>query len=237
MKKIGVILIDVLYWMVVTALIATFLLFSDYAFNDALFVALMFLPGCMILKFVLPKLSFRNRREGLANLFYILCAVVLTVILLMLIFHSRIYYTGSYIHKYQIPGFLTNPLSIVLMISAAAAGDHFLMKWLSPHRNPSDNPVTFTSDYKKVTLNISEILYVESRDTEVWICATEGRHFRNKTGITQWQNLLGEGFLRVHRSYLVNRDAVSSVFDADIVLSDGSSIPVSRKYRDVLQIL
>lgn len=237
MKKIGVILIDVLYWMVVTSLITTLLLFSDYALDDALFVALMFMPGCMILKFVLPQLSFRNRREGLINLFYILCAVVLTVILLMLISHSRMYYTGSYIHRYQMPGFLTNPLSIVLIISAAAAGDHLLMKCLCPRRTPSDNPLTFTSDYKKITLNISDILYVESRDTEVWIYATDDRHFRNKTGITQWQNLLGEDFLRVHRSYLVNRDAVSSVSDGNIVLSDGSSIPVSRKYRDVLQIL
>ena len=170
MKKIGVILIDVLYWMVVTSLITTLLLFSDYALDDALFVALMFMPGCMILKFVLPQLSFRNRREGLINLFYILCAVVLTVILLMLISHSRMYYTGSYIHRYQMPGFLTNPLSIVLIISAAAAGDHLLMKCLCPRRTRSDNPLTFTSDYKKITLNVSDILYVESRYGSMDIC-------------------------------------------------------------------
>ena len=38
-------------------------------------------------------------------------------------------------------------------------------------------------DYRKVTLDLSEIIYVESRDTEVWVCATDGRKFRNKTGI------------------------------------------------------
>ena len=96
---------------------------------------------------------------------------------------------------------------------------------------------TFTSDYRKVTLDLSEIIYVESRDTEVWVYATEGRHYRNKTGISQWENLLGEDFIRVHRSFIVRKEAIQETLSDSLTLADGTSIPVSRKYRETVASL
>lgn len=234
MKKIGIILLDVLYWTMAVALIASLLLLSDYALTDSLVVALMFIPGCMILKFTIPKLSFRNMREGIVNLFFILCAVVLTVLMMLLISHVRMYYSGlPYVgHRYDIPSFLMNPFFVLIAITVLATGDYLLMRRLSPTQKDSSNPITFTSDYKKVTLDTSEIMYVESRDTEVWIHASEGRQFRNKTGITQWENLLGEDFIRVHRSYLVRRSSIVEVSPDSLTLIDGTAIPISKKYQD-----
>ena len=62
----------------------------------------------------------------------------------------------------------------------------------------------------------------------------DGQSYRNKTGITQWENLLGEGFLRIHRSYLVNR-ALAEPDTPDTVRIGEISLPVSRKYRDRVQ--
>ena len=47
-------------------------------------------------------------------------------------------------------------------------------------------------------------------------------------------------FVRVHRSYIVNLDAIAQIEpldtgDASIVLRDGARIPCSRRYRDVLR--
>lgn len=239
MKKIGIILLDVLYWMVAVALIASGLLLSDYSLEDSLVVALMFIPGCMILKFTIPKLSFRNMREGIVNLFFILCAVVLTVLMMLLISHVRMYYSGlPYVgHRYDIPSFLMNPFFVLIAITVLATGDYLLMRRLSPPQKDSSNPITFTSDYKKVTLDTSEIMYVESRDTEVWIHASEGRQFRNKTGISQWENLLGEDFVRVHRSYLVRRSSIVEVSPDSLTLIDGTAIPISKKYRETIGLL
>ena len=94
--------------------------------------------------------------------------------------------------------------------------------------------MTFTSDYRKVTLDLSEIIYVESRDTEVWVCAADGRKFRNKTGITQWENLLGEDYIRVHRSFVVRKESIQETLSDSLTLTDGTSIPVSRKYREIV---
>ena len=77
---------------------------------------------------------------------------------------------------------------------------------------------------------------MESNDKEVMIYATEGRHFRNKTGISQWENILGSGFLRIHRSYLVNVDHAELV-SPDVVSVIGSQLPVSRKYKKDTAIL
>jgi DNA-binding LytR/AlgR family response regulator len=40
--------------------------------------------------------------------------------------------------------------------------------------------------------------------------------------------LLGEGFLRCHRSYLVNIDYVSSISHSELTLTDGAKLPLSR---------
>jgi DNA-binding LytR/AlgR family response regulator len=63
-----------------------------------------------------------------------------------------------------------------------------------------------------------------------------GESYRNKTGITQWENLLGDDFLRIHRSYLVNVE-LASLTAPDTVTVGTVQLPVSRKYKDAVQSL
>ena len=76
-----------------------------------------------------------------------------------------------------------------------------------------------------------DILYVESRDSEVWIVARDGQTYRNRNGINQWENLLGDGFLRIHRAFLVNV-AASVLSSPDTVHLGETQLPVSRKYKE-----
>ncbi len=48
------------------------------------------------------------------------------------------------------------------------------------------------------------ILYVESNDNEVFIHAANGCSYRTRTRISQWEKLLDDRFVRIHRAYLVN---------------------------------
>ncbi|MBQ1647157.1 MAG: LytTR family transcriptional regulator, partial [Bacteroidales bacterium] len=73
-------------------------------------------------------------------------------------------------------------------------------------------------------------------DDEVWVHATEGRSYRNKTGISQWEALLGPGFLRIHRAYLVNRAFITEYTAETVTLAD-TTLPVSRKYRERVRSL
>ena len=97
-----------------------------------------------------------------------------------------------------------------------------------------DRSVTFFSDRKSVTLRRSEIAYIESNDTEVRVVSASGESYRNKTGISQWEHLLGSDFLRIHRSYLINL-SVSTLASPDTVNVGGVLLPVSRKYKDAVR--
>ena len=99
---------------------------------------------------------------------------------------------------------------------------------------PSRHLVTFTSDYKKVSLKKEDILYVDSRDSELLIVTRDGLQYRNRTVIGQWENLLGPGLLRIHRSFLVHTADASfvspdSIFiGIDYVSCSPFRVPIAR---------
>ena len=66
--------------------------------------------------------------------------------------------------------------------------------------------------------------------------ARDGQAYRNRNGITQWENLLGDGFLRIHRAFLVNV-AESVLSSTDTVEITGKVLPVSRKYKDSVRVV
>lgn len=47
-------------------------------------------------------------------------------------------------------------------------------------------------------------------------------------------DLAGHGFVRIHRSTLVRRDAVARVRPNDVLLADGTSLPTGKRYRSTL---
>ena len=233
MKRI---LLTVSYWTASVFIIALTLMSLEYCFADALFVSMSFVPGCLVLRILLPHVSFSEMKRGIINLIFVATAVVLTDMLLVIWCHIMM--NGLMVSFYDgFPTILVNPAFISIIMLVLTGGDYVLSRFLKSHFQDESHPVTFTSDYKKVTLDVSEIIYIESRDTEVWIFATDDRKFRNKTGITQWENLLGEDFVRVHRSYVVKKSVIASVESESIRLQGGMEIPVSRKYREFVHEL
>ena len=117
------------------------------------------------------------------------------------------------------------------MISALAVGNYVFEKWLEKRYPSEKKPVTFLSERKWVSLMADEILFIESNDALTTVVATEDRHYRNKTPISQWESILGDGFIRIHRSFLVNKKAVSEIY-TDSLLVGETELPISRKYKD-----
>ena len=232
------ILITVLYWIIAVLLISAVLVSLKYKFADAFLISIMLVPGCIVMKFVLPKVSFCNFRKGLADIFFISAAVMVTELLFLFCTHIAVLGLSEIYNGHaNIPSMLINPAFIAIAMAFITGGDYLLSRYLKEAFSDAHTPIVFTSDYKKVSLNLSEILYVESRDTEVRICAADGRRFRNKTGITQWEHLLGEEFIRVHRSFLVRAESIHEISFDSLTLADGTSIPVSRKYREKVSSL
>ena len=110
MKKI---VITILYWVFAVSAIAFVLWRAGLPLWEPVLMALLFIPGCMALKFILPKISFRNFREGILNVFYILCAVVLTVMLMLMISQLQLNMDGIFQSEYTFS--FSSPLIIYLL--------------------------------------------------------------------------------------------------------------------------
>lgn len=229
----------VVFWM--AAIFLTSILLTSLGYNlwEAVLMSLSFLPASLALCFFLPNVE-RNHdgKKRILNTIYVILGVMVMTFLLIYVWQLAfitLVYQEDYA-KWTLPAMLGNPVFVGVILSILAYGNYLLMKWLDK-KYLTDRPITFTSDYKKVSLKKEDILYVESRDSEVWIVTRDGPLYRNKTGITQWENLLGPRFLRVHRSFLVNISyAVLSA--SDVVSVGRQEIPVSRKYKEsVMTIL
>ena len=218
------------YWVVALALIVAILISLDYTLTQAVLISLVFLPCVLALEFFLPK------ADTFLNKLWLSFAVLVVVILLILVIHRLLwspFMKTEVWYILDVQPVLMNPAFLGLIVTALAAGDYGWRKWLDKRWPSEPRQITFFSDRKSVTLPLDEIAYIESNDTEVSIVTKDGRSYRNKTGITQWENLLGEGFVRIHRSYLVNRACITEV-GTDSLQIIGTELPISRKYRKTL---
>lgn len=94
-----------------------------------------------------------------------------------------------------------------------------------------------TADKKQVKILFAELLFIESQKDYLKIV------MKNKTLVTrqtmhEMEQLLPAGqFIRIHRSYLVSKDAIEKWDAAEIEIS-GQSVPIGRNYREeVLKLL
>jgi len=231
-------LIIIAYW-IVAILLATLLLVSlDYEAGQALLMGLTFLPSALALSFFLPKVDRSKNKKGriLDSVFIVLGVMTLAFFLIFSIqWHFLFFLQPAAVQESDIPAMLLNPVFVAGVIAVFAYGNYWLEKWLDVHY-PSNKPITFFSGYRKVSLRKEEISYIESHDSEVWIYARDGQVYRNRNGIGQWENLLGAGFLRIHRAFLVNT-SYATLSTPDTLLIDGKELPVSRKYKESVKLV
>lgn len=227
-------LIILTYWIAAILLLATIVMSTGCPFADGLFIGVMFLPGALAVKYLFPKISFRETGSGIRNAAFVIMGIICAEILLIVLAHRIIHQfrEGEYFYyNYpEIPDVLVNPVFIAIMIAVLAVASYFLNIWLDKVFPTAPEPVTFLSDRKNVSLDPADILYVESNDSITLVVAADGTRYRNKTPISHWEAILGDSFIRIHRSYLVNRSAIESV-ESDVMTVGGQELPISRKYR------
>ena len=102
----------------------------------------------------------------------------------------------------------------------------------------SDNNdyISIKSDYKVNLVRYNDIIYIESVGEYIRLHLKDGSKlttlFRLKNMETE---LPQKNFMRVHRSYIVNIDYVSSFARGKIYLSNGDYVPISINYRDTFR--
>ena len=222
----------IIYWIVALGLVSAVLVSLGYSWTQALLISLVvFGPCSLALEFLFPK------AKKVLDKVWLSLAVFVTAFFLILLVHHWLWdkaQVPEYYWVIDVKPVLINPVFLGIIFTVLALGDVFCLRWLDRRFPSVSRPITFFSDRRSVTVNREDIAYIESNDTEVRVFLRDGTSYRNKTGISQWENLLGEGFLRIHRSYLVNQ-ALASAETPDSVSVGGVSLPDSRNYRDRVQ--
>lgn len=93
--------------------------------------------------------------------------------------------------------------------------------------------VVLNIDGESVKVKLSDIVSAEASAHNVTFRTLTGTLTLGKS-IAQAGEMLGNGFFRCHRSYLVNLHHVSRIGRSDVFLDDGSSVPLSRRqYEEI----
>ena len=108
-------------------------------------------------------------------------------------------------------------------------------RFLNPALVPVVEPYFFVREGQSyVQIFYRDVLYMKSLDNNLQIVTTSKTYTPVLSIPKMEERLKGDVFIRVHRSYLVNRSAIINVNKDDLVLVNGEAISIGEQYRALL---
>lgn len=155
-----------------------------------------------------------------------------------------IVFTTAYA-EYAVEGFrveaidyLLKPFSYADFLNSAVKVQKMvdLVKMAASH--PLSRKVFFKSGYKNIGIEIEDITYIESESEYVNIHIEGGECVMTLSSMKAIVDKLSDDrFVRVHRSYIVNKLKIKEITKNTITLFDHSAIPVGEQYKEALNQL
>ena len=89
-----------------------------------------------------------------------------------------------------------------------------------------------------VKLRLSDVLFIESQNQNIAVNTSDDTYVVRGNISDYEERLAPEGFFRIHRGYLISLDKVIRITGKEVIMDDGTPLPVSRtresKLRDVM---
>lgn len=99
------------------------------------------------------------------------------------------------------------------------------------HLQAASQCITVKQGYNNISIPIDDILYIEATEGYSKIFRVSGECILSRILLKNIFALLPqEDFLRIHRSFIVSRSKIKSFSKQEIVLIDGTTLPVGRQY-------
>ncbi|WEA00869.1 LytR/AlgR family response regulator transcription factor [Mucilaginibacter sp. SJ] len=158
----------------------------------------------------------------------------------------RVIFTTAY-DQYALDGFKVNALDYLLKPfsfvdfskAATKAYDYFeilesAQNNITPGTPVEKNYIYLKVDYQLVKVNIADILYIEGLKDYVKIfLANQDKPLLTLTSLKNLEEKLPASiFLRIHRSFIVSKEAVKSVTKNSVQI-ENTTIPVTEQYKEV----
>jgi hypothetical protein len=161
---------EIIYWLAATGLISLLFMSLTESYIMALFLSVMMLPGALFAKFLGNSISYKDRFKGIMDTIYFL----LIILVMEYLFIFLVY---AYFDNYNMPkhiGILFNPLFIWLLLFAFLGLERFLVAKLAVDE-ARNRFIEFTSERKKIRIEVNAISYIESRDDVVFVVDADGK--------------------------------------------------------------
>ena len=98
-----------------------------------------------------------------------------------------------------------------------------------------EKTLTVRSKRQMRRLLFDEVLFIESLGDYVKTNLTNNETVVTKEKISHLEARLPEAFVRIHRSFIVNKHKVSA-FNREMLTIGNQSLPISRKYKNSARI-
>lgn len=140
---------------------------------------------------------------------------------------TRIIFTTAY-SEYALKGFelnaldyLVKPITFKRFLSA--------VERLPTQESSEENYIIIKSGYDLHKVIYEDIIFIESDSEYVNYYLENGKKIMANQSLGKLEKLLPHSFLRVHRSYIVNKEKVTGLKNRELLLSN-KKIPVSDSY-------
>ena len=130
--------------------------------------------------------------------------------------------------EYAMDGYLINAYRYILKPVDKAYFQQEVKNVLTSIAKTKNISFSFTNERGLTRLPVSSIYYFESNIRTLSVCHKNGRDsFLGRISELE-ERLAPQGFLRIHKSYLVNLQHVRNIFKDTVTLENGDELPLSR---------
>jgi DNA-binding LytR/AlgR family response regulator len=133
--------------------------------------------------------------------------------------------------EYNVTDFLKKPIEYNRFLDALTKAEEALKA--APPASDSKDDIVIKSNGSYVRLNHDNILYVESMGDYVKYVTAEKPFITHSTMRAAEEALASAGFLKIHRSYIVNVRKITNFAENNVVIN-GATIPVSKTNKPLL---
>lgn len=100
------------------------------------------------------------------------------------------------------------------------------------HLSPkTDRVVTLKYGHHNLVLKADEIIFAKADNVYVEVYTTDKRHLIRQSLTAFAKALPGEGFIRVHRSFIINKKFITNHTRSAVYLGE-YEVPISRSYKE-----
>ncbi|WP_343855661.1 LytTR family DNA-binding domain-containing protein [Fulvivirga kasyanovii] len=237
--------VHIIFWIVTLVLLSV--IFAPYysSFEESFYFVSMLMPvvigTCYFFNFYLVPKYLLVRRYG-AFILYSIYMLLVSLYLEMLVIMLAFIFLAEYSYHNMSPVssdvfvlavtlyFIVFLFSFILLIRRTFIKEHDINALKAEKQKYEVGQFTIRSERQLKTLTYDEVTYIESLGDYVKIHLNNSTHVVTKEKISKLEERLPEMFVRIHRSFIVNKQSVSAYNKEEVSIGE-LQLPISRTYK------